>query len=307
MSILKTLTKTPGLHLLYSQFRTLEGLGIFKLILDKAGYTEFTISKTECNYESGKKMYALHTGTESQEIKEQIRNVYNGNWEFLPEAIQKDLIQKTNNNPNRNKHGEIIQLLMITASGSEGITLKNCRHVHILEPYWNDVRLEQVIGRARRICSHSDLEEKDRKIDVYIYIMVFDKKQNYEKETITTDEHLYQQSLKKKQISDSLLKVIQETAIDCQYNTDLNCVSADIQDPTLYSHHPDHNEKVTNVQTTGVAKFKELIYKKQKYLVKLIPNSSIYPIYTPTDKHTPIGEYNKATNKITWVQDVFQF
>ena len=45
---------------------------------------------------------------------------------------------------------------MITASGAEGISLKNVRFVHIMEPYWHPVK-RQVIGRARRICSHADL------------------------------------------------------------------------------------------------------------------------------------------------------
>mgnify|MGYP006246799565 FL=1 len=34
-----------GLHLLYSQFRTLEGIGLFKMVLDYNGYTQFKIKK----------------------------------------------------------------------------------------------------------------------------------------------------------------------------------------------------------------------------------------------------------------------
>ena len=36
-----------GLHLVYSQFRTLEGLGIFKLALNQNGFAEFTIHKNK--------------------------------------------------------------------------------------------------------------------------------------------------------------------------------------------------------------------------------------------------------------------
>ena len=57
--------------------------------------------------------------------------------------------------------GEIIKVLMITSSGSEGINLRNTRYVHIMEPYWHPVRMEQVIGRARRICRHKDLPEAE--------------------------------------------------------------------------------------------------------------------------------------------------
>jgi len=76
-----------------------------------------------------------------------------------------------------NMHGEIIKVIMITASGAEGISLKNVRNVHITEPYWHPVRMEQVIGRARRICSHQDLPKELRSVDVYLYLMVFTEKQ----------------------------------------------------------------------------------------------------------------------------------
>ena len=34
-----------GLHLVYSQFRTLEGIGILKLILEANGFTQFKLVK----------------------------------------------------------------------------------------------------------------------------------------------------------------------------------------------------------------------------------------------------------------------
>ena len=49
--------------------------------------------------------------------------------------------------------------------------------VHLMEPYWHPVRLEQVIGRARRICSHQDLPEKDRNVTVNLYLMQFSESQ----------------------------------------------------------------------------------------------------------------------------------
>ena len=56
-----------------------------------------------------------------------------------------------------------------------GIDLKNVRWVHITEPYWHPVRIEQVIGRARRICSHDELNEEERTVEVFIYLMEFSK------------------------------------------------------------------------------------------------------------------------------------
>ena len=51
----------------------------------------------------------------------------------------------------------------------EGVSLLRVKYVHIIEPYWNLSRLEQVIGRAVRFCSHKDVEEDKRIVKVYIY------------------------------------------------------------------------------------------------------------------------------------------
>ena len=102
-----------GMHLIYSQFRTLEGIGIFKLILETNGYTQFSIKKNDSGSwildikekDVGKPMFALYTGTESVEEKEIIRNIYNSNWEFVPETILTSLRPISSNN----FYGEIIK------------------------------------------------------------------------------------------------------------------------------------------------------------------------------------------------------
>jgi hypothetical protein len=42
-----------------------------------------------------------------------------------------------------------------------------------VEPYWHPVRIEQVVGRARRICSHQDLPAELRTVNVFLYLMVY--------------------------------------------------------------------------------------------------------------------------------------
>ena len=115
-----------GLHLVYSQFRTLEGIGIFTMVLEQNGFTRFKIKKNasgewelDISEENmGKPTFALYTGTESAEEKEVIRNIFNSDWdEGTP--ITNELKQIANNN----FMGELIKVLMITASGSEGINM----------------------------------------------------------------------------------------------------------------------------------------------------------------------------------------
>ena len=59
---------------------------------------------------------------------------------------------------------------MTTKTGAEGIDLHNVRQVHIIEPYWNPVRLKQVRGRAVRVNSHRKLPKADRTVDIYTYV-----------------------------------------------------------------------------------------------------------------------------------------
>ncbi len=61
--------------------------------------------------------------------------------------------------------GKLPQMI-VTGAGSEGLDLKGTRLVQLLEPYWNDARPDQVIGRAVRYRSHADLPEADRNVRV---------------------------------------------------------------------------------------------------------------------------------------------
>ena len=69
--------KNEGLHMLYTQFRTLEGIGVFKLILEQNGFAQFKIKNDREQWkldipveDRGKPMFALYTGTETPEEKE---------------------------------------------------------------------------------------------------------------------------------------------------------------------------------------------------------------------------------------------
>jgi len=219
--------ENDGLHLIYSHFRTMEGIGILRMILLANGYAEFKIKRNENSWEliekeeeKGKPKFVLYTGTETAEEKEIIRNVYNSMWEYVPTSITNRLKEIGENN----NFGDIIKVLMITSSGAEGINLRNTRFVHIVEPYWHMVRPEQVIGRARRICSHQDLPEELRTIKVYLYLSVLTKKQKTDDKHITlnlrdggftTDEMIYYAAVRKQNINNQLLMAVKESAVDC--------------------------------------------------------------------------------------------
>jgi len=227
--------ENEGLHLIYSHFRTIEGIGLLKLIMEANGFAEFKIKRSgdmwewlEDEVDIGKPTFTLYTGTEDEDEKEIKRNIYNGVWELVPSNIATKLRERAENN----NLGEIIKIFMITSSGAEGINLKNTRFVHIVEPYWHMVRVDQVVGRARRICSHQDLTEDMRNVKVFLYVTSFTEEQKTDEKNIelrlrdisridkktpvTTDETLYEIASVKQRTNNQILKAMKETAIDCQ-------------------------------------------------------------------------------------------
>jgi len=259
-----------GLHLVYSHFRTVYGVGVFRLVLLANGFSEFKLRKTGNTYTydvdeyDNKPKFVLYTGTETAEEKEIIRNVYNGNWDYIPIEIAEKLRKVAPNNNN----GEIIKILMITASGAEGINLRNTRFVHIMEPYWHNVRLEQVVGRARRICSHQELPQEKRNVKVFLYMTTLTDKQRTDKNNVeltirdvskvdkktvlTTDETLFEIATIKQRINQQLLKSIKESAIDCEMyksgNKDENlvCYGFGKVESNMFASYPNLNDDLIN-------------------------------------------------------------
>jgi hypothetical protein len=286
-----------GIHLLYSQFKTLEGIGILKLVLKENNFAEFKIKKNESgeyilnvsSEDMNKPMFASYTGSETPEEREIIKNVLNSNWKLVPSSLVKTLQTLSENN----FLGQIIKVLMITSSGAEGISLKNVRYVHITEPYWHPVRIHQVIGRARRICSHSDLPKELQTVNVFLYLMVFSEQQlssdlsielrlkdiskKNKKQVITSDEYLYEISSIKEEINASLLQSVKESAIDCSIHTrasstekDVKCFVIGNPSESKYIYTPnieaqDKDEGMKLNKKKQVLKLNELVLNKIKY------------------------------------------
>ena len=146
-------TDSKGKILFYSEFRADSGAEIFELILQSNGYSKFNPKEGR----SKKLRYTFITGSEKVDDRRINLQAYN------------DI---------DNKHGEYIQIMIISGAGAEGISLTCVRQVHILEPYWNYVRIDQVFGRAIRMLSHQDLSPLERNVEQYLYLSVFPEGNN---------------------------------------------------------------------------------------------------------------------------------
>ena len=72
-------------------------------------------------------------------------------------------------NDSSNVDGSNIHVFLATQNFNEGLDLKAVRHVHIFEPLVTMASDQQTIGRARRFCSHADLNRKDWTVKIHRY------------------------------------------------------------------------------------------------------------------------------------------
>ena len=231
--IMNSILQSPGNAFVYTEYKTLEGIAVLGIVLKANGYTEMKLKKdSDGDYvidadfsdpeEKTKKRFAFWGG--GNETSDILRKIYNNMLDELPVKIVKQIKQL--GLPNNNLYGEVLQVLMTTKTGAEGIDLHNVRQVHIIEPYWNPVRLKQVRGRAVRVNSHIKLPKIDRTVEIYTYIAEAKEEQLKAEKTIqddfsgkTSDEVLFDISQRKLNIMNTILKLIKEASIDCTLNS----------------------------------------------------------------------------------------
>ena len=68
----------------------------------------------------------------------------------------------------KNTNGENIKVVIGSVVASEGLDLKNIREIHILDPWYHLYRIEQIIGRGIRFCSHIGLPKEERNVTIYL-------------------------------------------------------------------------------------------------------------------------------------------
>jgi hypothetical protein len=220
---------SPGSVLVYSQFRRVEGVEIMSKCLEARGYGRLRLTKEnsewKADFDPDKPCYAKFkpddglTGEQRVEFNTILLNIFNNDFDRLPESVARSFKGRTN------LRGETLKVMFITQSGAEGISLKNVRQVHVMEPYWNQNRVDQVIGRARRMCSHVALPSEERNFTVYNYRMQFSPAQIEKSRTdnilaindkhITTDETIAEIAARKTRVLSQFLQSMRSAAVDC--------------------------------------------------------------------------------------------
>jgi len=261
--MIENIRKTSGPVLVYSNFKSLEGLGIFAAALRAAPekYVELDIVKEAGIWKIPDSLlvpgpkYILYTGDKDHEKRRILLQLYNADLKNLPTKLAEQCKQLIPSQPD-NRSGDICKIFMITQSGAEGISLFNTRQVHIMEPYWNNVRLQQVIGRAIRLCSHMNLPWAEREVEIYTYLSVFTAEQRAGAKELamidkgmTTDQIILDIATKKQKLADGLFDIAQTSAIDCQlhyheHGSATQCFKFKQDSRPMFMYHPDWQKDV---------------------------------------------------------------
>ncbi len=180
--IFKKIKQSEGPVFVYSNFKDIGGLKSFIVFLEANGYMNYKENG------EGLKRFCVWSGDETHLFKEEIKYVFN---------------------QLENKAGAKIKIILGSPSIKEGVSLKNVRQIHIIEPYWNMSRIFQIIGRGSRFCSHSNLEKSKRIVDVYLYLATIENDESI-------DEYIWSLGKKKHIIIEKFEHALKEVAIDCK-------------------------------------------------------------------------------------------
>lgn len=174
-------------------------------------------------------------------------------------------------NSDQNKRGELCKVFIGSRVSGEGVNYRRLRYVHIMEPWWNNTVLQQVIGRAARNCSHFDLPRNQQNVIVYKYATVFPKTlesiedifpnfvtyqaklQQVIDRRETVDEMIYRIAEEKDINIAFLTRLLKISAVDCENNYIWNRVWTEAEIQQLRrSHQFIKNGKVYHVNDDAI-------------------------------------------------------
>jgi Type III restriction enzyme, res subunit/Helicase conserved C-terminal domain len=213
-TIIETLVNSKGVCLVYSNFKKY-GATLFAMALEEHGFQPVSGEKLLANpaYEgSSKGTYALLTSDASES------------------EISKLL--SAAKSPN-NRDGNQIRVIISSPIVSEGVDFRYMRQVHIVDPWWNASRIEQVVGRGLRTCSHQLLPFEEQNCTVYYHVVRAGERECY-------DEYTYRTRVVPKAVKIARVrKVMAESAMDCPLQNTLNTLPDDWKQLEIPQKRPE--------------------------------------------------------------------
>jgi len=214
----KTNTVSDGIILIYSAYLD-AGLIPMALALESMGFTRFG-KNTKSLFKAGKNsaqpvdvrtMTPMQQSSNRKDFRPASYSMITGDPRISP---NNDFEMKGITNDD-NIDGHKVKVVLISQAGSEGLDFKAIRQIHILEPWYNVNRIEQIIGRGVRNFSHKDLPFEKRNVQIFLYGTML-KNANEE----AADLYVYRISEIKAVKIGKVTRLLKETSVDCLINHD---------------------------------------------------------------------------------------
>ncbi len=201
-SILEYIKTSTGIVYVYSFFLH-SGVLPLAIALEHMGFAKYNNNNILVNSTKAKPFLINGKQATYSLITPKTKTQFTPDFDGEIEAIRSDA----------NKEGEIVKVILGSSVSAEGIDFKRIRQVHLLEPWYHLNKIEQIVGRAVRNCSHIDLRKEHRNVTVYHHVNMIEKRKN---ETI--DLRNYRIAENKQITIDKIEFIMKETAMDCHLN-----------------------------------------------------------------------------------------
>lgn len=214
-TILDCVMSSNGIVLIYSQYLE-SGLIPIALCLEELGFDRCKQNNLLKSRRGDEQIKKLNVNTMNYEqgtsFKQAKYAMITGDKYFSNNNKQELQIS----NRVENTHGDYCKVVLISQAGSEGLDFKNLRQVHVLEPWYNLNRIDQVVGRAVRNCSHRSLPLGERNVQIYLHATP--EQQGRE----ALDMMIYRYAEKKSIKIGMIQKFLKEISVDCLLNEEQN-------------------------------------------------------------------------------------
>ena len=213
-AICNSIKASKGIVLVYSEYID-GGLVPLALALEEMGFARFgTAGHTRSLFKTPRteavdsvtfEAKSAYTGAKFQQAK---YLMITGDKHFSPNnAADLNYLTKKDN-----KNGELVKVVLISRAGTEGLDFKNIRQVHVMEPWYNMNRIEQIIGRGVRNFSHCGLPFEERNVQIFLH----GSQPAGDEEP--ADLYVYRSAEMKTTQIGRVTRLLKEVAVDCLLN-----------------------------------------------------------------------------------------
>ena len=119
-----------------------------------------------------------------------------------------------------NMYGKDVKVVIGSQVASEGIDLRFVREIYVFDSWFHLNKMEQVLGRGVRTCSHSLLKPIERNCTIHLLVNTYG-----EEPVETADLYMYRIAMNKAIQMGRVTRVLKENALDCNLNLGVNYVN----------------------------------------------------------------------------------